>query len=105
MNFIKGAPAAAHKAHTVGVRPEHFVVSDKNGEISGTVEYTEVLGSDSFLYINTPARFSSPCARMAAPPSSRADNAYVTPLGPHTHRFGGRRQAARLRRSSASCMT
>jgi multiple sugar transport system ATP-binding protein len=54
MNFITGAPAAKHKAHTVGVRPEHFEISSKKGEIAGTVEYTEVLGSDSFIYVATP---------------------------------------------------
>jgi multiple sugar transport system ATP-binding protein len=87
MNFITGAPASAHKAHTVGVRPEHFVISDKTGEISGTVEYTEVLGSDSFLYINTPQGLLTvrEDGRTAFKPG---DHAYVTPLGPHTHRFG-----------------
>ena len=55
MNLITGAPAAREKCTTLGVRPEHFEVVAKAsaGTITGTVEYTEVLGSDSFIYVST----------------------------------------------------
>ncbi len=55
MNLIKGAPATREKCTTMGIRPEHLDVVTKAaaGTIAGTVEYTEVLGSDSFIYVAT----------------------------------------------------
>ena len=55
MNLITGAPAERMKCTTMGVRPEHLDVVAKAsaGTIAGTVEYTEVLGSDSFIYVAT----------------------------------------------------
>ena len=87
MNFLTGAPAAQHDAHTIGVRPEHFLVSNTSGEISGTVEYTEVLGSDSFLYIATPHGLLT--VREEGKTSFRpGDTAYVSPIAARVHRFG-----------------
>ncbi len=55
MNLIKGSPAERLKCKTMGVRPEHLEIVAKAsaGTIAGTVEYTEVLGSDSFIYVTT----------------------------------------------------
>ena len=87
MNVITGAPAAAYKAHTVGVRPEHFTISATHGEIAGTVEYTEVLGSDSFLYIKTPHGLLT--AREEGQTSFKpGDTAHLTPVATRVHRFG-----------------
>ena len=49
MNFIEGAEAAKHNAHTIGVRPEHISVGD--GPWEGVVGLSEHLGSDSFLKV------------------------------------------------------
>ena len=86
MNFITGAPAAAHKAHTIGVRPEHFAISNTAGEIAGTVEYTEVLGSDSFLYITTPHGLLTAReeGKTGFVPGS---SAWLTPASGRVHRF------------------
>jgi multiple sugar transport system ATP-binding protein len=55
MNLITGAPAERVKCKTLGVRPEHLevVARASAGTIAGVVEYTEVLGSDSFIYVKT----------------------------------------------------
>jgi multiple sugar transport system ATP-binding protein len=55
MNLIIGALAARLKCKTVGVRPEHLEIASRAsaGTIAGEVEYTEVLGSDSFIYVKT----------------------------------------------------
>ena len=53
MNFIDGAYAKANKCHTLGIRPEHLTLSKTKGAIKGKVDYSEVLGSDSFLYVET----------------------------------------------------
>ncbi len=50
MNFIEGAEAARHKAHTIGIRPEHIGVGSGNWE--GTVLLSEHLGSDSFIKVD-----------------------------------------------------
>jgi multiple sugar transport system ATP-binding protein len=86
MNFITGAVADKHKAKTVGVRPEHFDVSASKGDIKGTVEYKEVLGSDSFLYVNTP---HGTLTVREAGTTSFDDGAtiYLNPIAKHTHRF------------------
>ncbi len=55
MNFITGPAAEKLKAKTIGVRPEHFEFSKTPTDIAGTVEYAEILGSDSFLYVTTPS--------------------------------------------------
>ena len=87
MNLITGAPAANHKAHTLGVRPEHFTVSKTEGVLSGTVDYTEVLGSDSFLYVATPHGLLT--VREEGKTSFRPGDAiHMTPIADKTHRFG-----------------
>ena len=50
MNFITGAEAAKHNAHTIGVRPEHISVGD--GPWEGVVGLSEHLGSDSFIKVD-----------------------------------------------------
>jgi multiple sugar transport system ATP-binding protein len=51
MNFVKGAYAAAKGADTIGVRPEHLLLSKESGLWKGTVTVAEHLGSDTFLHI------------------------------------------------------
>ncbi len=52
MNFIEGTEAAKHKAHTIGIRPEHIAVSESKGSWSGVVGVSEHLGSDTFFHIH-----------------------------------------------------
>ena len=51
MNFIGGAEAARHDAHTIGVRPEHLVLCRDGGSWTGTVGVAEHLGSDSYFHV------------------------------------------------------
>ncbi|AUH32986.1 ABC transporter ATP-binding protein [Paracoccus tegillarcae] len=52
MNFLEGEAAAAHGAHSIGVRPEHWYLSKTEGAYSGVVGVAEHLGSDTFLHID-----------------------------------------------------
>ncbi|WP_413719371.1 ABC transporter ATP-binding protein [Silicimonas sp. MF1-12-2] len=52
MNFIEGAEAQKHGAHTLGIRPEHIDVVTEGGMWQGTVGVAEHLGSDTFFHIN-----------------------------------------------------
>ena len=53
MNFIDGKMAQKHKAHSIGIRPEHFEVVTKGGEFNGIVRSAEHLGSDVFMRVKT----------------------------------------------------
>ena len=54
MNFITGELAGNYKAETIGIRPEHVEVLP-DGQWSGSVIYSEVLGADSFTYVDMKA--------------------------------------------------
>jgi multiple sugar transport system ATP-binding protein len=87
MNFITGAPADKLKAKTLGVRPEHFAVSGAKGDIAGTLDYTEILGSDSFLYVSTP-NGNLTVREEGKTAFKTGEKIYVTPQARNTHRFG-----------------
>ena len=53
MNFVTGAEATKHGAHTIGVRPEHLEIASEGGW-SGRVLLAEHLGSDTFLKVDSP---------------------------------------------------
>jgi ABC-type sugar transport system ATPase subunit len=54
MNFIEGDYAKAHGAHCVGVRPEHLHLAT-DGPIEGTLRHAELLGNETFAYIDAGA--------------------------------------------------
>lgn len=54
MNLINGAVAERFGAHTIGIRPEHIVVGDAQGEWQGSVVIAEKLGSDTYLHLDVP---------------------------------------------------
>ncbi|MCU0956593.1 MAG: sn-glycerol-3-phosphate ABC transporter ATP-binding protein UgpC [Hydrogenophaga sp.] len=54
MNFIEGDYAKEHGAHCVGVRPEHLHL-DADGPIQGTLRHAELLGNETFAYIDAGA--------------------------------------------------
>ncbi len=51
MNFIEGGEAAKRDASTIGIRPEHIVVSKESGDWKGVVTVAEHLGSDTFFHV------------------------------------------------------
>ena len=88
MNFVTGAPAAAHQAETLGVRPEHMTVDAKEGEIAGTIDYSEVLGSDSYLYVRTPHGLLT-VREMGKTSFKTGDTVHLKLDAKHLHRFDG----------------
>ena len=87
MNFITGVPADKLKAKTIGVRPEHFEFSDTKTDISGTLDYTEILGSDSFLYVTTPSGMLT-VRQPGRTEYKTGQKLNLKPLAQHVHRFG-----------------
>jgi multiple sugar transport system ATP-binding protein len=52
MNFVKSQYAAQFGAHTIGVRPEHVLLSTESGDWKGKVMVAEHLGADTFLHVD-----------------------------------------------------
>ncbi len=86
MNFINGSPAEKVKAHTMGVRPEHFEIANTKGAIKGVVEFTEVLGSDSFIYLNTEHGLLT-VRQIGKTEIVKGKTIYLTANPQHIHRF------------------
>jgi multiple sugar transport system ATP-binding protein len=53
MNFLDAAAIGLDGAKTIGVRPEHLIVSAERGDWKGTLVHIEHLGADTNLYIDT----------------------------------------------------
>jgi multiple sugar transport system ATP-binding protein len=86
MNLITGAFAEKNGCHTLGVRPEHLTLSKTSGAIKGTVDYSEILGSDSFLYVDTDHGLVT--VRVIGKTEIRdGETVYVTPDANLLHRF------------------
>jgi multiple sugar transport system ATP-binding protein len=54
MNLIGGDEARRDGAATIGIRPEHLIVTADEPRWTGAVRHAEHLGSDTFLYVRTP---------------------------------------------------
>ncbi|MBW9054042.1 ABC transporter ATP-binding protein [Rhizobium mesosinicum] len=87
MNFIKGQNAAQLNAHTIGIRPEHVLLSTESGDWKGRVMVAEHLGSDTFLHVDVDG-IGMLTARSNGDFASKAgDTVYLTPDKTRIHRF------------------
>jgi multiple sugar transport system ATP-binding protein len=88
MNLITGAPADRNKCKTMGIRPEHLNIETKSsaGAISGVVEYTEVLGSDSFVYVATDHGIVT-ARENGRTAVKNGDKVHLKPVDGMVHRF------------------
>lgn len=94
MNFIEGARAAAHKAHSIGIRPEHIEVTKTksktkpNESWKGTVGVTEHLGSDTFIHVLGVEGCKAMTVRVGGDLDvSYGDKIYLTPNKDQIHKF------------------
>ncbi len=88
MNFIEGAEAEKHGAHTIGVRPEHIAVSETEGEWSGVVSVSEHLGSDTFFHVHETGLAETITVRADGEVGFRhGDRIHLTPRADVIHRF------------------
>jgi len=87
MNFIKGQNAAQLNAHTIGIRPEHVLLSTESGDWKGRVMVAEHLGSDTFLHVDVDG-IGMATARSNGDFASKAgDTVYLTPDKTRIHKF------------------
>ena len=88
MNLLEGEEAKKHDAHTIGIRPEHVAVSDKDGLWKGTVGVAEHLGSDTFIHIHGVPGCDPMTVRAAGDISVKhGDAVYLTPDADRIHKF------------------
>ncbi|PRX38150.1 multiple sugar transport system ATP-binding protein [Meinhardsimonia xiamenensis] len=88
MNFIEGAEAAKHNAHTIGIRPEHIEVVGEGGPWRGRVGVAEHLGSDTFFHVHDTGLAETITVRAPGEVAFRAgDTIHLSPRLEHLHRF------------------
>jgi len=87
MNFVKGAYAQSLGGDTIGVRPEHTLLSTSSGDWQGKVLVAEHLGSDTFLHIDVDGIGTVTARGSGDFPARAGDTVYLTPDKAHIHRF------------------
>ncbi|TCR81560.1 ABC transporter ATP-binding protein [Rhizobium sp. BK376] len=87
MNLVSGAPAQSLNVHTIGIRPEHLILSHESGDWKGRITVAEHLGSDTFLHVDVEG-IGPVTARGSGDFASRAgDIVYLTPDKTRIHKF------------------
>jgi len=87
MNFLGGKIAAAHKCHTIGVRPEHVGIDKTKGDWQGTVGVAEHLGADTFLHVKAESGETLTVRVDGEMDVDHGDKVFLTPEPAKIHRF------------------
>lgn len=88
MNFITGADAKKHEAHTIGIRPEHIDIVSSGGVWQGKVGVAEHLGSDTFLHVHETGLAETITVRAVGDVSfNYGDQISLSPRQTELHRF------------------
>jgi multiple sugar transport system ATP-binding protein len=87
MNFLEGAPAAQRGAKTIGIRPEHIVISTSGGDWKGTVGVAEHLGADTFLHVHADGLGTINVRADGEIAVNHGDTVYLSPQPDKVHRF------------------
>jgi multiple sugar transport system ATP-binding protein len=95
MNFVSGDLAAQLGAATIGIRPEHILVSREGDGWHGTVAAAEHLGSDTFLYIDVPQTAGITARAVGELGLKPGDHVRLAPDPGRTHRFDAQGRALR----------
>ncbi len=85
--FIGSPKMNMMEGNTMGVRPDHILVSDKKGEWPGTVRLTEHLGSDTFLHVDAGTRGMLTVRAAGESKFGPGDAIWMTPENGRLHRF------------------
>ena len=72
---------------TIGIRPEHIVLSEKSGEWQGTVMLAEHLGSDTYLHVDAGRRGRLIVRAPGDFPVGPGGAIWMTPEKNRLHRF------------------
>tara|TARA_R110002074_G_scaffold88587_3_gene195153 strand:- start:1721 stop:2725 length:1005 start_codon:yes stop_codon:yes gene_type:complete len=88
MNLFGGSEAEKYDATTIGVRPEHMLVSKTEGLWEGRVGVAEHLGSDTFIHVHDTGLAEMVTVRISGDLDVRHnDTIYLSPDMDKMHRF------------------
>ncbi|OIQ35815.1 MAG: sugar ABC transporter ATP-binding protein [Roseobacter sp. MedPE-SWchi] len=88
MNFVTGPEAEKHGAATIGIRPEHTVVSMSKGSWKGRVGVAEHLGSDTFIHVHDTGVADMVTVRVSGDIAVKhGDTVYLSPQDDQIHKF------------------
>ncbi|THK37892.1 ABC transporter ATP-binding protein [Ensifer sp. MPMI2T] len=87
MNFLSGAFAEPYKAQTIGIRAEHLEIVEGAGQWSGTIVHAEMLGSDSYVYIDIGAGEPLIVREKGISRHQPGQTVQISPAAGHIHRF------------------
>lgn len=88
MNFIDAARLGETGYKTLGIRPEHLVLSRDSGTWSGKVVHVEHLGADTIVYLESETIGLLTVRLFGEHAYAPDDIVYASPSGGATHRFG-----------------
>ncbi|TIR02499.1 MAG: ATP-binding cassette domain-containing protein [Mesorhizobium sp.] len=94
MNFLSGDTLRKRNAHTIGIRAEHLDIVE-HGEWTGKVVHSEVLGSDSFVYVDIGPAAGQPMIIRENGTSKHqvGENVRISPIEDQVHRFDAQGRA------------
>lgn len=88
MNLLTGDIARSHDATTIGIRPEHLDVVERDGTFVGRVGVSEHLGSDTFFHVHIPQMEEPMTVRAGGEVGLRhGDTIHLHPQADKIHRF------------------
>jgi multiple sugar transport system ATP-binding protein len=87
MNFLSGAFSAPFGAHTIGVRAEHIEIARQSPAWTGTVIHSEILGSDSFVYLDIGSGEPIVVRETGVSSHRPGETLAVSPIDSRIHRF------------------
>ena len=88
MNLLTGPAAAPHGARTIGIRPEHLVLSQTAGDWRGVVGLSEHLGSDTFVHVRIEGQPDPLTVRVGGDVAlAYGETVWLSPMAEHLHRF------------------
>lgn len=87
MNLMEGDYARSKNAKTVGIRPEHLMLSHESGLWTGTVTVAEHLGSDTFLHVEVDGIGQINARADGEFGARHGDRIFLTPNETKLHRF------------------
>ncbi|MCA1444422.1 ABC transporter ATP-binding protein [Ensifer sp. IC4062] len=87
MNFLAGPFAEPYKAQTIGIRAEHLEVVEGAGQWKGTIVHAEMLGSDSYVYVDIGAGEPLIVRESGISRHQPGQTVQFSPAAGHIHRF------------------
>ena len=103
MNFLSGDFSRPYHAHTIGIRAEHVEITPQPGRWAGTVVHSEILGSDSYVYLDVGSVEPLIVRENGVSGHQPGQRLQITPMEGRVHRFdaAGRAIVASTMRGAA----